>query len=215
MVSQDVEWGRVNIVDAERRLLANALLDADNQRFVLVSEACIPLWNFTFVYHYLMDTNISYLAAFDDPGPHGRGRYNWNMRPEIEIDQWRKGAQWFEFTRKVSRDVVADTKFYPKFLWFCLPSCYADEHYFPTMLTTIDGEQLANRSITSADWGGGGAHPKSFVNVEMKKETIISMRGEPTCMWNGIPNQPCFLFGRKVEPSTRARLMILARFMGF
>ena len=205
----------MSIVDAERRLLANALLEADNQRFVLLSEACFPLWNFTFVYHYLMDTNVSFLQAFNDPGPHGRGRYNSNMQPEVVIDQWRKGSQWFEFTREVSRDVVADTKYYPKILWFCVPTCYSDEHYFPTMLSLIHEKDLAYRSITSVDWGGGGAHPKSYQNVEMNKETIVRMRGEPTCVWNDTPNQPCFLFGRKLEPNTRGRLMILARFMGF
>ena len=38
---QEVGWGKVNMIEAERRLLANALLDTSNERFVLVSEACI------------------------------------------------------------------------------------------------------------------------------------------------------------------------------
>lgn len=46
--SKPVIWGEVSIVDAERRLLANALLDFSNERFILLSESCVPLWNFTF-----------------------------------------------------------------------------------------------------------------------------------------------------------------------
>lgn len=33
-----VVWGRISMVDAERRLLANALKDPDNQHFVLLSD---------------------------------------------------------------------------------------------------------------------------------------------------------------------------------
>lgn len=33
-----VAWGEISMVDAEKRLLANALLDPDNQHFVLLSE---------------------------------------------------------------------------------------------------------------------------------------------------------------------------------
>ncbi|KAI9078550.1 hypothetical protein K1719_039488 [Acacia pycnantha] len=40
--SKEVKWGGVNMIEAERRLLANALLDIGNQRFVLSSESCIP-----------------------------------------------------------------------------------------------------------------------------------------------------------------------------
>ncbi|KAL3695375.1 hypothetical protein R1sor_009451 [Riccia sorocarpa] len=45
--SQEARWGEMSIIDAERRLLANALLDFSNERFVLVSESCIPVRNFT------------------------------------------------------------------------------------------------------------------------------------------------------------------------
>lgn len=33
-----VAWGKITMVDAERRLLANALKDPDNLHFVLLSE---------------------------------------------------------------------------------------------------------------------------------------------------------------------------------
>ncbi|XP_042492578.1 glycosyltransferase BC10-like isoform X2 [Macadamia integrifolia] len=94
--SQVSEWGRMSMCDAERRLLANALLDISNEMFVLVSESCIPVFNFSIVYDYLSSSRFSFIGAFDDPGPYGRGRYNENMAPEVDITQWRKGSQWFE-----------------------------------------------------------------------------------------------------------------------
>ncbi|XP_018466550.2 glycosyltransferase BC10-like [Raphanus sativus] len=40
--SDEVVWGRKSMVDAERRLLANALRDPTNQQFVLLSNSCVP-----------------------------------------------------------------------------------------------------------------------------------------------------------------------------
>ncbi|KAK4393607.1 Glycosyltransferase BC10 [Sesamum angolense] len=65
--SQPVYWGTMSMIDAERRLLGNALLDPSNQRFVLLSDSCIPLFNFTTVYDYHMGSNHSFLGSFDDP----------------------------------------------------------------------------------------------------------------------------------------------------
>lgn len=36
-----VAWGKISMVDGEKRLLANALKDKDNQHFVLLSERCL------------------------------------------------------------------------------------------------------------------------------------------------------------------------------
>ncbi|VAI44660.1 unnamed protein product [Triticum turgidum subsp. durum] len=91
--SEKVVWGRVSMVDAEKRLLGNALLDIDNQFFVLLSDSCIPLHTFDYIYNYLMGTNVSFIDSFLDPGPHGSGRYSIEMFPEIEHRDFRKGAQ--------------------------------------------------------------------------------------------------------------------------
>ncbi|KAK1380866.1 hypothetical protein POM88_027610 [Heracleum sosnowskyi] len=51
--SKLIQWGKETMIDAERRLLANALLDFTNERVVLLSKTCIPVFNFTFIYNYL------------------------------------------------------------------------------------------------------------------------------------------------------------------
>lgn len=33
------------------------------------------------------------MCSFEDPGPHGSGRYSENMLPEVEKKDFRKGAQ--------------------------------------------------------------------------------------------------------------------------
>uniref|UniRef100_A0A7N0RF20 Core-2/I-branching beta-1,6-N-acetylglucosaminyltransferase family protein n=1 Tax=Kalanchoe fedtschenkoi TaxID=63787 RepID=A0A7N0RF20_KALFE len=207
--SQVAEWGRMSMCDAERRLLANALLDISNEWFVLVSESCIPIFNFQFIYHYLRGSRYSYLGVFDDPGPFGRGRYNWDMAPEVNISQWRKGSQWFEVNRRVAVNIVEDTKYYPKFLEFCRPACYVDEHYFPTMLSIEAPSVLANRSITWVDWSRGGPHPATFGGADITEEFFKRIREDKRCTYNGHNASTCFLFARKFAPSALEPLLRL------
>ncbi|KAI3409247.1 uncharacterized protein J3R85_019546, partial [Psidium guajava] len=209
--SQVVEWGRMSMCDAERRLLANALLDISNEWFVLLSESCIPLQNFSIIYLYLLRSRYSFVGSFDEPGPYGRGRYDENMAPEVNLAQWRKGAQWFEVNRKLALDIVVDTKYYPKFRDFCRPACYVDEHYFPTMLAIQSPHLLANRTLTWVDWSRGGAHPATFGKADITEEFFkkkITERG--TCFYNNQPSSLCFLFARKFAPSALEPLLDLA-----
>ena len=210
------EWGRMSMCDAERRLLANALLDISNEWFILLSESCIPLYNFTIIYHYITKSKYSFTGAFDDPGRYGRGRYNENMAPEVNITQWRKGSQWFEVNRKLAINIVEDTTFYPKFEKFCRPACYVDEHYFPTMLTIEAGNLLANRSITWVDWSRGGAHPATFGGSDITEEFFKRVFGGQHCTYNNKNSTMCFLFARKFAPSALQPLLhISSKVLGY
>ncbi|OIV89984.1 hypothetical protein TanjilG_00362 [Lupinus angustifolius] len=214
--SQVSEWGRMSMCDAERRLLANALLDISNEWFILLSESCIPLYKFSFIYNYIMKSKYSFVGAFDDHGPYGRGRYKSNMAPLVNITEWRKGSQWFEVNRKLAISIVEDTTFYPKFEHYCRPPCYVDEHYFPTMLTINAGNVLANRSITWVDWSRGGAHPATFGRTDINEEFLNRVRSRNRCLYNDRNSSVCFLFARKFAPSALEPLIHLdSKVLGF
>ncbi|GMJ07637.1 hypothetical protein like AT5G11730 [Hibiscus trionum] len=204
------EWGKMSMCDAERRLLANALLDISNEWFILLSESCIPLHNFSVIYHYIKKSKYSFIDSFDDPGPVGRGRYNESMAPEVTLTQWRKGSQWFEINRRLAINIVEDIKYYPKFERFCRPECYVDEHYFPTMLTIQASNLLANRSITWADWSRGGAHPATFGSADITEEFFIRIYEGNECRYNNQPSSICFLFARKFAPNALEPLLEIA-----
>ncbi|GAV80276.1 Branch domain-containing protein [Cephalotus follicularis] len=208
--SQVAEWGQMSMCDAERRLLANALLDISNEWFVLVSESCIPLHNFSIVYRYISRSKYSFMGSFDDHGPHGRGRYNGNMEPEVTLSQWRKGSQWFEVDRRLAVLIVEDIKYYPKFKNFCKPACYVDEHYFPTMLTIEVPHLLANRTLTWTDWSRGGAHPATFGKSDITEEFFKKIFERETCLYNNQPSTVCSLFARKFAPSALDPLLELS-----
>ncbi|CAL0325555.1 unnamed protein product [Lupinus luteus] len=227
--SDQVVWGKISMVDAERRLLANALQDPDNQQFVLLSESCVPLYNFDYIYNYLMSTNISFVDCFKDPGPHGNGRYSEHMLPEIEVKDFRKGAQWFSMKRQHAILVMADHLYYSKFQAYCQPgldgkNCIADEHYLPTFFQMVNPGGIANWSLTHVDWSERKWHPKSYrtqdITYELLKNiTSIDVSVHVTsdekrevqrwpCLWNGI-QKPCYLFARKFTPETLDKLLHL------
>ncbi|KAK4426638.1 Glycosyltransferase BC10 [Sesamum alatum] len=214
--SQPVYWGTMSMIDAERRLLANALLDTHNQRFVLLSDSCIPLFNFTTVYNHLMGTNHSFLGSFDDPRKMGRGRYNRRMWPTITVEQWRKGSQWFEIHRDLAVKIVSDKTYYQVFHEFCHPPCYNDEHYLPTLVNILSAEENSNRSVTWVDWPRDGPHPRKFGWVDVNVELLHRIRFGSECRYNGNVTNVCHLFARKFLPSTlRVLLKVAPLVLGF
>uniref|UniRef100_A0A1J3HZV7 Core-2/I-branching beta-1,6-N-acetylglucosaminyltransferase family protein n=1 Tax=Noccaea caerulescens TaxID=107243 RepID=A0A1J3HZV7_NOCCA len=215
--SQKVEWGSALLTDAEKRLLANALLDFSNERFVLLSESCVPVYNFSTVYTYLINSAYSFVDSYDEPTRYGRGRYSRKMLPDIKLHHWRKGSQWFEVNRKLAIYIISDTKYYSLFKQFCRPACYPDEHYIPTFLNMFHGSMNANRSVTWVDWSIGGPHPATYAAANITLGFLQSIRkNETDCLYNEEPTSLCFLFARKFSPSALAPLMNLSStVMGF
>ncbi|XP_059659173.1 glycosyltransferase BC10-like [Cornus florida] len=208
--SKGIEWGKVNMIEAERRLLANGLLDISNQRFVLLSESCIPLFNFTTIYSYLINSTKNFVEAKDKPGPASRGRYKYQMNPHIRIEQWRKGSQWFEMDRDLAIEVIFDKKYFPLFQNYYRGSCCADEHYLPTFVSMKFGEKNSNRSLTWVDWSRGGIHPATHMRAHVTMEFLEKMRSENKCEYNGNTTRVCFLFARKFSTHALDRLLRFA-----
>lgn len=199
--SKGVGWGEFSMVAAERRLLGNALLDLSNQRFVLLSESCIPLFNFSTVYSYLLGTNETFVEVYDDPSGVGRGRYNPRMRPQVTLRQWRKGSQWFEMNRDLAVEVVSDAKYAPLFESYCKPACYSDEHYIPTMVGIKFWRVNSNRTVTWVDWSVWGPHPGHFGPQDLTLKTVEKLRYGRQCRYNGHATNMCYMFARKVLPN--------------
>ncbi|CAN6269905.1 unnamed protein product [Urochloa humidicola] len=208
--SREVSWGSITLVDAEKRLLANALLDWSNQRFVLVSESCVPVFNFRTVYEYLVNSAHSYVESYNIDVPQCAGRYNPRMAPDVMEDQWRKGSEWFELSRDLAVDIVADQRYYALFRRHCTPSCYPDEHYIPTYLHLWHGVRNANRTVTWVDWSRGGPHPARFGRASTTAAFVAAIRNNGTrCLYNGKPTTVCYLFARKFAPSALGTLLNL------
>ncbi|KAK2365501.1 Core-2/I-branching beta-1,6-N-acetylglucosaminyltransferase family protein [Trifolium repens] len=168
--SIQIDWGEASMIEAERILLRHALGDPLNDRFVFLSDSCIPLYNFSYTYDYIMSTPTSFVDSFADTKD---GRYNPKMDPVIPVYNWRKGSQWAVLIRKHAEVVVEDETVFPMFQKYCkkkplpefwrdqfIPSdtskihnCIPDEHYVQTLLAQKGLEkELTRRSVTHTAW---------------------------------------------------------------
>ncbi|XWS44149.1 hypothetical protein CRYUN_Cryun15aG0019700 [Craigia yunnanensis] len=137
--SIQVDWGEASMIEAERILLRHALTDPCNERFVFVSDSCIPLYNFSYTYDYIMSTSTSFVDSFADTN---EGRYNPKMDPVIPVYNWRKGSQWVVLTRKHAEVVVNDTTVFPMFQQHCqrrsLPEFWRDRPFVSMNVSYCD-----------------------------------------------------------------------------
>uniref|UniRef100_A0A165ZS46 Glycosyltransferase n=1 Tax=Daucus carota subsp. sativus TaxID=79200 RepID=A0A165ZS46_DAUCS len=215
--SEKVVWGRISMIDAERRLLANALKDPDNQQFVLLSDSCVPLHNFDYVYNFLIFANVSFLDVWEDPGPHGAGRYSEHMLPEVEKKYFRKGSQWFTLKRQHAVLVTADHLYYTKFKHYCRSpdnlidcevlihqpgmegnrNCYSDEHYLPTLFKMFDPNGITGWSVTFVDWSEMKWHPRSFRAQDVTFELLKTMTSIETSVHITSISESSFLYAEK------------------
>ncbi|KAK3033050.1 hypothetical protein RJ639_035676 [Escallonia herrerae] len=221
--SIQVDWGGASMIQAERILLEAALPDPSNERFVFLSDSCIPLYNFTYTYDYIMSTSNSYVDSFADTK---EGRYNPKMHPVVPVHNWRKGSQWVALTRKHAEVVVQDDirRSLPEF-WRDHPlpadaskehNCIPDEHYVSTLLAQ-EGleEEITRRTLTHTSWDLSsskdpkrrGWHPVTYKLADATLSLIQSIKDidniyfeteyrREWCTSKGVPS-PCFLFARK------------------
>ncbi|KAJ1445108.1 core-2/I-branching enzyme-domain-containing protein [Pelagophyceae sp. CCMP2097] len=99
-----VTWGSLAMVHAELVLLAVALREPRNSRFILLSEADVPLWPFRCTYDALASApDMSFVESrptnerwemFDFDAINA----SWLAAPPT-AETWRKGSQWFTLSR--------------------------------------------------------------------------------------------------------------------
>lgn len=191
MWEQATKWGTITIIDAERRLLANALLDPRNTHFVLLSETCIPFYDFDFTFKYITESSTSFLKT--------TAPLNWwsqSMLPLVPENKLRKGSAWFALQRRHAALIVADEEFYAQFDKGWGFGHGFDEHYYQTLLTHLDPGGLANRSIMYAAFRLWKVHPIVYSFEDISHPFLESITNS-TCDWNTGLQGPCFLFGRK------------------
>nr|DAD30860.1 TPA_asm: hypothetical protein HUJ06_009711 [Nelumbo nucifera] len=219
--SIQVDWGEATMIQAERVLLKNALADSFNDRFVFVSDSCIPLYNFSYTYDYIMSTSNSFVDSFADTK---EGRYNPRMDPIIPVQNWRKGSQWVVLTRKHAEVVVEDETVYPVFKQHCrrrsLPEFWRDQPF----QKGLEGE-ITRRTLTHTSWDLSFSkdferrnwHPVTYKLSDATPMLIQSIKEidniyyeteyrREWCSSKGKP-APCFLFARKFTRSAALKLL--------
>ncbi|XP_015937416.1 glycosyltransferase BC10-like [Arachis duranensis] len=206
---------------AARRLLARALIhDRNNHMFLLLSPSCIPLHSFNFTYSTLAHSRKSFIEILtNETGSYDRwaARGDHVMLPEVTLDDFRIGSQFWALTRKHARLVVSETRLWSKFKLPCVrwDTCYPEENYFPTLLAMWDSRGCVHATLTHVDWSGSeDGHPRMYQKENVGPELFWALRkGRPRYGDGGREirrRRDPFLFARKFAPDSLQALMQIA-----
>ncbi|KAJ0248237.1 hypothetical protein HA466_0153710 [Hirschfeldia incana] len=217
------------LISATRRLFAAALIDDPaNAYFAVLSQHCVPLRSFGYVYRSLFESphfdksnpdptttsngvRISYRSFIElishDPRLWkrytARGRHA--MLPEVPFEKFRVGSHFFVVTRRHALLTVKDRVLWRKFKLPCYRSdeCYPEEHYFPTLMNMKDPEGCTGYTLTRVNWTGTvKGHPYSYRPEEVSSELIHRLR---------LSNHSgSYLFARKFMPACLEPLLAIA-----
>ncbi|KAG2300965.1 hypothetical protein Bca52824_037437 [Brassica carinata] len=219
-----VIWGESSMIAAERLLLAAALDDHSNQRFVLLSDSCVPLYDFGYIYRYLISSPRSFVDSFIHTKER---RYSMNMSSVIPEEKWRKGSQWISVIRSHAELIVNDRIVFPVLRNSArqnLRNCIPDEHYIQTLLTMRGLEsEMEPRTLTYTVWNVSGTkheakswHPVTFTfgnsgpeDIQEKSINHVNYVSESRIEWCKADSKPvpCFLFARKFTKEAAMRLV--------
>jgi hypothetical protein len=110
------QFAEASLVMAHRLLLRAALEDERNSMFLLVSEACIPLYHPGLVWAQLIsESHVSRVSG-------RRAPYGWfsSMRTEhFHAQHMSKGGQWMSLTRMHAMLAAADEHVWTRFQAYC------------------------------------------------------------------------------------------------
>ena len=197
-------WGTHTLVDATRALLAAALTNPRNQKFVLLSESDVPLYSPLVLYAQMMAEPGSRVNACNGSASSmvGRTYPGWNhndgnrLRDDmiaegLTLEVWRKSWQWIALTRKHAELAVKDADVDAAFRATCRRRwdpdwcdhrvCYSDEHYFPTLLASLglENETDCFGELTDRDWSRVAStdpHPWEYRVREVSPELLLRLR---------------------------------------
>ncbi|OMO90820.1 Glycosyl transferase, family 14 [Corchorus olitorius] len=214
------------LTSAARRLLAHALLhDRSNYIFALLSASCIPIHSFNFSYETLTRSKKSFIEILNNEvGSYDRwaARGPEAMLPEVKLDDFRIGSQFWSLTRKHARIVVGDEMIWAKFNQPCVvwDTCYPEENYFPTLVHMRDPRGVVPATLTHVDWNGSSdGHPRMYEASEVGPQLIERLRKEKPRYgddgtngsdWSVRQRHDPFLFARKFSTHSIQPLLSIA-----
>ncbi len=126
----ETRWGNTSLVQATLNLFKTAYEDENNKICVLVSDSCIPLFNFDYIYNKLINEhNCSNILSLKySPKIEMEKRYNAlkNNNPDfLTFQQFKKCSQWCAINRETVKFLIENN-----YLHYYKGMFASDEHYF-------------------------------------------------------------------------------------
>ena len=181
----NTEHGTKSLVEATLLLFKTALLhDNTNEYFILLSDKCIPLYNFNFIYNKIAQLNSNIISCFNG----NIERYdNVNDKTFLAKDQFFKQSQWCLLKKETAKFFIENN-----YLHLFNDKFYAlDEHYFVNICNKFD-IKYENFCITYVNWCDKNEDP----NERDDPKTYVTLTNQMA--HKIIQEKPCF-FMRKIS----------------
>lgn len=187
------KWGDLSLVKAEKNLYEEALKDKDNKYFLLLSETCLPIREFSYVYRRL-NRSPKGIISYNQWDPYGKDD---DYVPFIDKPKCIKilkefsfftkvytADQWKVLGRKNAIDFIKmteDKKYKELFSAFCIEvvpdSVAPDELMFINYLKWKYkklSKEIRQGLVTYVDFKEKDpVHPKSYKNLTKNLENLI------------------------------------------
>jgi hypothetical protein len=130
----NTSWANISLIRATLRLFEEAYKNTENVAFILLSDKCIPLYNFDYIYNRVFSINTNMLQ---------NAKVNWSVRKRYDLLHDKEffslkdmaiQSQWCIFNRDTIRFFI-ENDYTSK---FGEESYCPDEHYFIMIMKKFD-----------------------------------------------------------------------------
>ncbi|MGK7899666.1 MAG: tetratricopeptide repeat protein, partial [Xenococcus sp. (in: cyanobacteria)] len=149
-------------MSAERELLKEALKCSQNDKFILISESCIPLQLFDYIYNKLMTDNDKSYVTIQPTSP-VYWRKTSRMMKGLKLQECRKNSQWIILNRKHAQMMIDD-----EILFNQVRETFFLEEQYPSTLLNFNNQvdHILNQRTTFDDFKrGADGRPYLFSTI--------------------------------------------------
>ena len=199
---KDTAWGSIKLVEATLNMFKQACeLDKDNKYFILVTDSCIPVHNFDYIYDKIINGKSTLYKLVDENDDyHLKHRYDAlsdDGKKAIEYKNFKKSLQFVVLMRDDIEKILKPEN--NRIDWFKNVNC-SDEHYFPNMSEYLK-LPYKNEKVTFVNWKDKSPN----LNYSPFPKTYETLTDDDI---NNIRNDG-YLFMRKVVPETQVNINTL------
>jgi type IV secretory pathway protease TraF len=153
-------WGDRSLVDAHNLLIEESLKDNNVTHLILISDTCIPLKKFDYIYKFL-DENYSY---FHRKNPDLK-QLNNKVYYFLNKNEIKKSSQWCILNRKHAK-LLYNKEYIIKYYE---NNNYPDERVYITALDKFGlSNEIKDMCITHCVWPYKSSHPVDFGIIRKK-----------------------------------------------
>lgn len=169
------QWGDVSLVKATLNLFSEAYKDTRNKKFVLLSDSCLPLYNFEYIYQKLIgnSNNLTYIHHLGwETEAMKYDRYQkLENKEQIRLKHFRKQSQWMILDRNDYNFLIKNGNLDDYQKMFA-----PDEQYFINLFDQYH-RKYKNQVTTYVNWDNQSQSPKEYAILDIETITRARQRG--------------------------------------